>query len=92
MRVNIALEPTKYLKGRKEIINYLIDNNFIFNPKHISCSATAEQTIQFINDEVRPALDTLFWGPVLTFENMFKSSPKTYRLDRRNYLLLRAIR
>jgi hypothetical protein len=92
LRVNISLEPAKYLKGYNEIFNYLVDSNFIFRAKHITGSALAGQAIEFVNNEVKPNLEALFWSPILTYENLFKSSAKTYKMDRRSYILLRAIR
>jgi len=92
MKVHVGLEPEVLLKGYKEIENYLIKSHFILQPLHSQNSAWAAQSIDFVKNTVKPNLDMLFWNPILTYENMFKGAPSTYRGNFRNYMLIRALR
>jgi len=46
--------------------------------KHLSNSAWAKQGEEFAIEKVNKALDTLFWNPILTAENLYKTTPETY--------------
>mmetsp|Transcript_13061 Transcript_13061/g.14999 ORF Transcript_13061/g.14999 Transcript_13061/m.14999 type:complete len:362 (+) Transcript_13061:670-1755(+) len=92
LRVRISLEPAKYLFGSQEILKYLTKNNFIFEPKHLTQSARAAQSIEFLRKDFEKNLDALFWSPVLTYQNLFKTAPENYRFGTRSFFLIRVIR
>ena len=78
LKVHISLEPAKHIHGASDIIKYLLETNFIFNPKHVTGSAYTDQTKQWIQDSVKPPLEALFWYPILTIESMFHAGPRAY--------------
>lgn len=92
LKVNISLEPAKYFMGSKDILNYLLNSNFIFTPKHISGSAYTDQTIEFIRKDIKPHIDAIFWAPILTVENLYHSAARTYRSGQRSDILLETLK
>ena len=61
MKVMVGLEPEKFLVGYNEIENYLVESHFILERHHAQNSAVSKQTIDFIQNTVKPNLDMLFW-------------------------------
>lgn len=78
MKVLVGLEPELFLVGFKEIETYLINSHFILEPTHSQNSAFSKQTIDFVNNTVKPNLDMLFWAPIVTLKSnmriIFKNS------------------
>jgi hypothetical protein len=92
LKAELAFEPKKYFTGSDSIVRFLCENNFIFNPSHITNSGEALQAVEFATGSLAKHLEILFYSPVLTAENMFKSAPENYRLNARSYILLKALR
>ena len=76
----VGLEPAVFLVGFKEIENYLIESNFILQPTHSQNTAFSKQSIDFIQNTVKPNLDTLFWGPSVIYKGEIMNNHKLVNL------------
>jgi len=92
LRVYFPFEPMKYYQGCNQIVKFLTDVNFIFDAKHLTGSGYALQGVEFAKETLTKNLNTLFLGPVLTFENTFKSAPESHRQSGKSFILLRVMR
>ena len=81
----IGLEPEKFLVGYHEINNYLVESHFILEPKHTQNAAYSKQSIEFIQNTVKPNLDMLFWGGIVKLKmnmrilNNLVNLPKSFQ-------------
>lgn len=67
------------------------ENSFIIIAKHLTNSVYAKQGVEFV-EKVNENLDKMFYHPVLTFENHFKSDPESYNKLGRNYIFITGTR
>jgi len=92
LKAQLGFEPRKLITGNDKILKFLCENNFIFETKHITNSAEDMQSMEFATNILAKHLEVLFWSPILTFENLFKSAPENYRMGMKSYILMKAMR
>jgi len=92
LKAYFSFEEKQLIQGPQEILNFFLDKNFIFDPKHVTNSAAAIQGVEFATTVLQKNLDTLFWSPILTYENGFKSDPQGWRQNQKSYMIVKAIR
>ncbi|CAD8157619.1 unnamed protein product [Paramecium pentaurelia] len=88
LKVNVSLDSTQFITGPENIVSFLINKELILNQTHMTNTLFAQQGIECILQKIKKPLDLIFLNPILTWQNLFKSSPDSYAKDSKNYLLI----
>lgn len=73
----MALEPAIKLYGVKSIYEFFGENYYFEKPIDHTSSAI-EAIEKYIDDEMTPNLEAVFWHPLLTFQYTFHTNRHSY--------------
>ena len=91
VKVNIGLEPTVKLYGVQDIYEFF-GENYYFDKPIDHTSSVLDPIEKYIDEQVTPNLEAVFWHPLLTFQYTFHTNRLSYNEGMRSYILLRVIR